>query len=174
MDVAVARAAAAADGDRGGAVGEVDGEFFLEGFAEFGRFQRLHEFAKTRAEFQRIERKTAGLFNARVIGIEAAQGVRLDEARKYQMLVRIAQQRSGAKCFEIEKIVDHAGWFTTYLGRGPLSMAWGGSGRRIGNPPDPLYHFAALRRIPSNVRACRCYAMRSLGVRSERDGHFLD
>ncbi len=107
VDIAIASAAAAAGGDRSGAVREIDAEFVFEGLAELGRFEGVNEGLEAGAEFQRVEGKAAGLLDLRVIGIEPAKSLGGHKSRQNQVLVGFAHQWCGAKGIEIKDIADH-------------------------------------------------------------------
>jgi len=81
MDVAVASAAAAAGGDSRRTTREIDAKLFLECLAELRGLECINELAKTRAELQRIKRKASGPLDVRIVGVQTAQRVGLNETR---------------------------------------------------------------------------------------------
>jgi hypothetical protein len=123
VNLAVVRAASAADGDGGRAVGEVHFKFFLERFAKFLGLKRVNHGLEARTEFNGIEREAARLRDAGIIGIDAAERFGFYKIAKDKMLVGYALKRCGAESFEIEDAVGHGLYCQPYLSPQQVSSA---------------------------------------------------
>jgi hypothetical protein len=123
VNLAIVRATATADRDRGRAAGEVRSKFFLERFAKFLGLKRVNHGLEAGTEFNGIERKAARLRDAGIIGIDAAERFGFYKIAKDKMLVGYALKRRGAKSFEIEDIVGHGLYCQPYLSPQRVSSA---------------------------------------------------